>query len=108
MRKMISLCLWLGLFIGLGGTVCYSDSLAKVAKGGNAAAQCELGSAYNEGIGVEQSYEQAIKWYLKSAKQGYAEAQFSLGRLYYMGFGVAQDYAEALKWLRLAAAQKHP
>lgn len=107
MRKIIILCLWLGVLSGLGATVCYSDSLAKAAKSGNAQAQWELGYAYNEGVGIEQSYDEAIVWYVKSAKQGNAEAQFALGRLYYRGFGVGQDYAKAVKYLRPAAEQKH-
>lgn len=33
-------------------------------------AQNELGDCYYYGLGVEQNYEEAVKWYRKSAEQG--------------------------------------
>ncbi|MBP5294436.1 MAG: SEL1-like repeat protein, partial [Lachnospiraceae bacterium] len=49
------------------------------------------------------SYEKAMKWYLKSANNGYTLAQNRLGSFYEFGrLGVKQDYAEAAKWYRKA------
>ena len=59
-------------------------------------------------MGVEQSFEQAAEWFLKSAMQGNAHAQFGLGFIYYIGNeGFEQDYSKALPWFQAARAQNH-
>ena len=77
----------------------------RLAEAGDAGAQYELGSFYDEGCGVAQDYVEAARWWRKSAEQGHVAAQFSLGSIYYNGQGVVQDYAEAVKWFREAADQ---
>ena len=72
---------------------------------GNALAQANLGSMYENGLGVPQNYAEAVKWHRLAAAQGYARAQFNLGVVYDSGLGVPNDHAEAVKWYRLAAAQ---
>ncbi len=83
-----------------------------LATQGNANAQYNLGLMYDEGKGVTQDYQEAIKWYRLAAEQGHESAQsnllaaqFFLGSMYYTGDGVTQDYKEALKWYRLAVEQ---
>ena len=76
-----------------------------LADQGNASAQYDLGSMYENGEGVEQDYAEAAKWYRRAAKQGHKLAQLHLGYHYEFGWGVLQDYAEAVKWWRLAAEQ---
>ena len=49
---------------------------------GNADAQNSLGDCYYNGIGVEQDYAEAVKWYRKSAEQGHLVAQDNLGFCY--------------------------
>src|SRR5215469_15245309 len=61
------------------------------AEAGDAAAQFQLGSAYDDGRGVAQDYAQALAWYRKSAEQGYALAQGNLGYMYQNGIGVVQS-----------------
>jgi len=61
---------------------------------------------YNLGVGVEQDYREALKWYRKAADQGYAKAQRNLANMYHTGHGVPQDIAEGLKWFRRAAKQE--
>lgn len=39
-------------------------------------AQHNLGNCYYKGDGVEQNYEEAVKWYRNAAKQGDSYAQF--------------------------------
>lgn len=68
-------------------------------------AQFNLGDCYYSGKGVEQSYEEAVKWFRKAAEQGYADAQWMLGVCYYEGKGIEQSYTEAVKWYRMAAEQ---
>ncbi len=79
--------------------------LLKESLQGDTRAQANLGHCYHEGQGVEQSYDEAVKWYRKAAEQGEALAQDLLGDCYYEGHGVEQSYDEAVKWYRKAAEQ---
>ena len=76
-----------------------------LAEEGDAAAQNNLGSMYDQGRGVLQDYAEAIKWFHLAAKRGHALAQMNLGYMYESGRGVPKDYAEAVKWYRRAAVQ---
>ena len=59
----------------------------KAAGQGNGEAQFILGRIYHNGLGVQQDYKQAFKWYSWAASQGYADAdsQTFLGQMYYHG-----------------------
>lgn len=72
---------------------------------GDADAQNELGKCYAQGIGVDQSYEEAAKYYRMAADQGFAKSQFNLANLYLNGLGVELDYDKANALLQLAAEQ---
>ncbi len=74
-----------------------------LAEQGDAEAQYNLGSMYDEGLGVPQDYAEAVKWYRKAAEQGNAKAQNKLGFMYKEGQGVSQDFVQAYMWLDLAA-----
>ena len=76
-----------------------------LAEQGDTRAQITLGVMYENGKGVLQDYEEAVKWYRLAAEQGDARGQITLGVMYQNGKGVLQDYAEAAKWYRLAAEQ---
>jgi len=54
---------------------------------------------------LEESRQQALRWFHKAADQGHANAQNNLGLCYARGAGVVQDKVEAVKWYRLAAEQ---
>ncbi|OSM02382.1 putative Sel1-like protein [Magnetofaba australis IT-1] len=75
------------------------------ANQGSARAQYRLGEMYSKGVGVSQSFEQAITWHQKAAQNGFAQAQFYLGIFYATGKGVPQNFSEAAKWYLLAAEQ---
>ena len=64
-----------------------------------------MGMIYKLGQGVQQDYEEAVKWYRLGAEQGDIDAQYNLGLMYENGQGVQQDYKEAVKWYRLGAEQ---
>ena len=49
--------------------------LRPLADGGMARAQSTLGGMYAAGLGVPQSYAEAVGWFQKSAAQGFAEGQ---------------------------------
>ena len=76
-----------------------------LAEEGDASAQSKLGAMYDNGKGVPQEYNKAMKWYTRAAEQANADAQFSLGMMYHKGKGVLQDYNIATKWYKLAAEQ---
>jgi TPR repeat protein len=76
---------------------------------------------YQKGVGVDQSYSDALKWYQKAAEQGDAMACHNLGSLYAKGFRdkrmrfflrmrfarATSDFVEAYKWFALAAKRGH-
>ena len=74
---------------------------------GDADAQHNIGSMYDNGIGVLRDYKEAVKWYRLSAEQGNAKAQFNLGLMLGDGRGVPINNKEAFKWYRLSAEQGH-
>ena len=59
---------------------------------------------YENGKGVPQDYETAVKWYRLAAEQGDALAQTNLGVMYANGTGVIQDYVRAHMWGNLGAS----
>jgi len=74
------------------------------AEAGDPVAMGRLGMLFQQGIGVPQSYAEAIKWYTRAAEAGNADAMNNLGTLYASGHGVRQDYAEAKNWYQRAAS----
>lgn len=75
------------------------------AKQGNISAQARLGWIYQNSKGVDQDYQEGIKWFRLAAEQGDAYSQNWLGWIYEHGQGVDQNYQEAVKWYQLAAEQ---
>lgn len=65
----------------------------------------KLGFMYQNGLGVEQDFYEAIKWFRKAAHQGNANGKNNLGFMYQNGYGVVEDHNEAVKWYREAAKQ---
>jgi hypothetical protein len=72
---------------------------------GDARAQQGMCTLYSRGDGVQQSYEEALKWCRKAADQGNAAAQNTIGTFYHFGRGVQQDDSEATSWYQKAASQ---
>lgn len=79
------------------------EVIKKAAEAGSADAQHRLGDSYYHGRDIQQSYDEAFKWYKKSAELGHVESQYNLGGMYYKGKGIAQNYIEAIKWFKKAA-----
>jgi TPR repeat protein len=75
---------------------------------GNPWAQNNIGYLYEQGLGVGQSYPEAMSWYKKAAAQNLPQAQFNIGTLYFYGYGVERNPREAVGWFRLAAKQNLP
>ncbi|MBQ7159104.1 MAG: sel1 repeat family protein [Treponema sp.] len=79
-----------------------------LAEGGNANFQTVLGRAYAHGEGVEQSWEEAVRWYTLAAEQGDKRAQNNLGCCYLDGKGVEKNYENARYWFDKSVAQNFP
>ena len=58
---------------------------------GKAWAQSQLGSAFQFGVGVKQSYEKAFEYYTLAIQQSDASAMFGLADMYYHGQGVTKS-----------------
>jgi hypothetical protein len=78
------------------------DQLLRAAQAGDKAAQCELGRAYHEGLGVAKDHEEALRWYFAASLQGSPLAVHSVGELFDdEQFPV--NYVEAAAWFTIAA-----
>ncbi|KAJ3228996.1 hypothetical protein HDU81_005710 [Chytriomyces hyalinus] len=66
-----------------------------------------LAYLYENGIGVEQSYEMSLRYYLEAAKFDDRWALFYLGHKYAFGTGVEQDNTKAIEFYERAAKQKY-
>ena len=79
------------------------EQLTDMAQDGNPGAQAALGQAYEKGLGVRASIDQAMRWYELASEGGDPFAPFQIGALFERGVGVVRDYAEAAHWYRIAA-----
>ena len=70
---------------------------------GDADAQFSFAGMCYRGKGVDQSYDEALRYYRLAAEKGHAGAQFNLGVMYYKGEGVRKDPEKAAEYLQLAA-----
>ena len=78
-------------------------AVTQFAQENRAWAQADMGSLFEDGVILQQSYPSAVKWYSKAANQGYAGAQTNLGNMYYSGLGVEQSVDTAVEWFKKAA-----
>jgi TPR repeat protein len=81
------------------------NTLRKKAEAGDAKAQFNIGSMYEQGSGVKQDYAEAAKWYRKAAEQGDVDALRILGLAYYLGKWVPQDLVQSYFWFSLVASR---
>ena len=82
-------------------------ALTQLVEKGNVEAMYKLGNLYYEGEGVNQNYEEAVKYFRMAANKGDADALDMLGDCYKNGEGVPQNYEEAVKYYKLAAEKKN-
>jgi TPR repeat protein len=85
-----------------------SQELKERAEQGEAYAQNQLGIMNRDGLGVEQDFEEAMRWFQKAADQHDASAFINIGFMYGNGQGVARDYDEEMRWIRKAADAGDP
>jgi len=61
-----------------------------------------VGELYLHGIGVNEDYAEALKWFQMVSEKS-DDAQLSLGRMYAAGWGVPINDAEAVEWFHRSA-----
>ena len=69
--------------------------LRLLAEQGDAKAQFNVSTLYQNGQGVAQDYAKAHAWFERTAMQGYVPAQYNLGALYVRGLSVEHDEDKA-------------
>lgn len=85
------------------------QELWPAARSGNADAEELIGVMYALGLGVEQDYERAFDWYLRSSLKGHPGAQSGIGWYYEVGLGMpAPDLMRAYVWYVLSAIGGDP
>jgi uncharacterized protein len=75
-------------------TLKYAEMLTwyrKSATQGFAPAQNQLGSMYENNVGVPQDYKRAATYHRLAANQGFAPARYNLAALFESGRGVHRD-----------------
>lgn len=76
-----------------------------LASRGDVEATFLMGTAYDEGLGVEVDFAEGLRWYRRAAHQGHVLAAHNVGNVYRDGRGVEVDHARAaMWWLRAARA----
>jgi len=81
----------------------WSKAYGPIAEGDRAIAQYFLGAMYENGFGVPQDNQQAVRWYTKAAEAGYVAAQYTLGKMYQEGKRVKRDFVQAVRCYTKAA-----
>ncbi|HBI22286.1 MAG TPA: endopeptidase IV, partial [Legionella sp.] len=76
------------------------DKLEKEAHLGDASAQYRLAQMYQQGIGVKQNIEEAIRYYQLAAAQQNLRAAYQLSVMYLDGHDVPPDYKKGMDLLQ--------
>ncbi len=83
------------------------DEWLPLARGGDLAAQRNIGHLYRQGQGVPQDAAVAVNWYTRAAEAGLARAQANLASMYLRGEGVQRNERTAAVWFQRAALDGH-
>ena len=79
--------------------------MAGEAEKGDTQAMLNLGSFYEQGVGVPRNFVKALEWYEKAAKAGLVEGIYNVGVCYEVGIGNTGDMPKALKQFEEASAK---
>jgi len=79
--------------------------LTPLAEQGHSYSLNVIAYMYDEGWGVPQNHDMAMKWYKFGADRGDASSQYNLGIKYGSGRGVQKDNKAEFEWYKLAAEQ---
>ena len=105
MKKAVILPVVVMLCVCTAWAFSFDGAKAAAAKG-DAAAQCQMGLFYMNGIGVDRDEDVAVEWLQRAAAQNHAQAQYNLG-IYYAKFTDKEAVRLAVKWLKKAVEQDY-
>jgi TPR repeat protein len=77
------------------------------AENGQSQAMLNVGTLYEQGIGVPRNFTKALEWYRKAADAGENEAYMRLGLCWEIGMGATADMGKAVAAFEKAAALSH-
>jgi len=80
-----------------------NSCLLKLAESNDKEAMILLGGLYYEGVGFQQSYKEAVKWYEKAAAELDERGLCYLGYCYYHGRDIEKNYEKAYSYFSLSA-----
>ncbi|MEM7417040.1 MAG: tetratricopeptide repeat protein [Gemmatimonadota bacterium] len=81
------------------------DEIRGLAAEGDVEAIFLMGTAYDEGLGVDIDHVEALRWYSEAAEHDHVLAVHNIGNMYRDGRGVEPDMEQATRfWLRAARA----
>lgn len=83
------------------------DIWLPLAEAGNAEAQFRVGRLYSFGEGLNQNYDEAVKYYLQASNAGHVVAAYNLGVVYHRGRQGEYDEISARAFFRTAACSGH-
>ena len=78
------------------------EYLRTAADLGHAGAMIDLAMSYAEGVGVPQSYQEALNWFTKAARRNDSSA-IRLAKAYERGQLGDKDFGRAFMWYYIAA-----
>jgi TPR repeat protein len=81
------------------------EEVRRLADGNHHEAAFLMGTAYAEGLGVEENQELAMAWYYRAADLGNMLAQHNIGNAYHEGNNAPRDLGTAAYWFHRAAEQ---
>lgn len=70
-------------------------------------AECQVGYAYLDGVGVEKDMQKALYWTTRSAEHGDRDGQFNLAFIYEEALCGEKNIEKAKFWYKQAALQNH-
>jgi TPR repeat protein len=92
-------------FFKAGNYVAAKELWESLAARGNTTAMINLANLFQQGIGVDEDDQQALKFITQAAEKGDARAQYELGIEYEKGILLTRDIQQAAKWLLASAKQ---
>ncbi len=94
------------LLKGQSGTSNYAEALGlceRAATSHYAPGAACMGELYLGGLGIDQNFPMAAKWFGEAASSGNALAMLRLGQMHWKGEGLKQDKTAAYEFIYLAA-----
>ena len=85
----------------------YFKERMQAAERGDAQAQFDVGTCYEEAKGTKPDPAAALKWNRKAADQGHPAAAFNVGLAYTTGSGTERNPSTAASWYKKAAYGGH-